>query len=202
MLYVLSKHKKLIVVWGVIFALLTGLVSIFLPTYFSAESGVLIISRDRVGLDPFTESKLAERIGENLAQIIGTEDFFNKVMETTGNTFDKSRWQNLEPREQRKRWHRDVQAEVVYGTNLIKLTVYSVSKKDAFDLAMAVSQTLVGRGWEYVGGEVNLKVVNSPLVSRWQARPNLVTAAGGGLVVGMALASLWLLRYRRYQLGT
>jgi capsular polysaccharide biosynthesis protein len=187
--------------WGVVFALLAGIVSVLIPGYYKAESDVIIISRNQVGLDPFTESKIAEQIGGNLAQVVGTEDFYTKVMQAPGTTFDKTRWTNLTSRDLRKFWARDVTAQVVYGTNLLKIMVYSTSKDDTQKLANAVTDTLVGRGLEYVGGGVNLKVVNTPLVSRFQARPNIFVTTAGGFVAGVVLAGLWLVRYKRHLLG-
>ena len=80
MFNLIQKHLKLIISWGVVFALLSLLVSVFFPPYYSAATQVLIISRDRYGVDPYTQSKAAERIGENLAQVMQTTDFISKVM--------------------------------------------------------------------------------------------------------------------------
>ncbi len=170
MWHLVKKHLKLIIFWGVALALLSGLVSLFFPRQYSAISQVLIISRDRSGVDPYTQVKSAERIGENLAQIMQTTDFYNKVMESPAASFDRQKWQNLTDRQRRKQWVKNVQGAMVYGTSLLQTTVYSYTPDDALALAGAVNGVLTSRGWEYVGGDIAIKAVNDPLVSRLPAR--------------------------------
>ncbi len=200
MLGLLLKHSKLIIIWGIIFAALALGVSLVFPRFYSAESQVLIISRDKSGLDPFTQTKLAEQVGENLTQVLQTEDFFTKVIEQGGTNFDRTRWTNREPRVVRKQWHRDVGAEMVYGTSLLRLTAYGPTPVEATNLSTAITQTLVSHAWEYMGGDLSLKIVNTPLASRWPTRPNFLLNVVGGFVVGAVLVSVWLVRYKRHAL--
>lgn len=196
--HVLLKNSRLIFIWGMIFALLAGGVSLLFPKQYSAESQVLVISRDRSGVDPYTQVKSAERIGENMAQVMGTTDFYGKVMELTSVPFNKEYWQGLADRDQRKQWKKDVQASVVYGTGLLNITVYGNTSDEAKNFSDAVTQTLVARGWEYIGGDVALKTVNNPLVSRWPARPNIILNVGIGFAAGVLLAALWVVRYKKH----
>ena len=199
MFQLIIKSYKIVLLWGVVLGAVVGGISLIVPHFYSAETQILVISRDRSGLDPFTETKLAERVGENLSQIIQTEDFFHKVTET-GQSVDRSRWGNLATGQERQRWRDDIQGEMVYGTNLLKLRVYAKEPEGARALAAAVTETLIARGWEYVGSNVSLKVVNSPLVSRWPARPNPLVNAAGGLALGAGLAVVWVIRYKRQSL--
>lgn len=201
MFNLLQKHLKFIISWGVVFALLSLLVSIFFPPYYSATTQVLIISRDRSGVDPYTQVKSAERIGENLAQVMKTTDFFNKVMSSGTTTFDKTRWQGLTDRKLRKQWQRDVEGTMAYGSSLLNIKTYSRTSDDAKALAAAVTETVSSRGWEYAGGDVAIKIVNDPLVSRFPARPNYIMNAGIGLVLGLLLSSWWVLRYKKHLFG-
>ncbi len=200
MSHLLLKHAKLILVWGLIFSLISGGISFLISIQYSAASQVLIISRDRTGVDPYTQAKSSERISENLAQIIKTVDFYKKVMESTSYTFDKNNWQNLTDRKQRKKWQKDIQATVVYGTGLMNIVGYSNSKTDAVNLSNAVAQTLASVGWEYVGGNISLKVVSSPLASRLPARPNFILNTIIGFVVGVLFSSFWVIRYKKHHL--
>src|SRR3989339_1530008 len=112
----LLKHIKLVVVWAIFFSILAGGISFLLPKKYSADSQVLIISRDRTGVDPYTQAKSTERIGENLAQVMKTGDFYKKVMDSTSYSFDRAKWTKLDDRAQRKKWNKDVLSSVVYGT--------------------------------------------------------------------------------------
>lgn len=197
MLSVIARHLKLLAVWGLVVAVIAAGVSLLFPLEYSAVSRVLIISRDRNGVDPYTQSKAAERIGENLSAVMQTSDFFGKVMESAV-PFDKARWKKLTERAARKKWQKDVRPESVYGTSLLKITVYGPTRDEAVNLSLAVTQTAAGRGWEYVGGEVVLKQVDNPLVSRLPTRPNIVVNVVAGFFIGVFLAGLWLVRYKRH----
>ena len=200
MFEILSRHAKLIFVWGVLVAIISVAISLLFPWQYSATSQVLIISRDRSGIDPYTQSKAAERIGENLAQVMKTGDFMNKVLQSTSATFDKTRWTDLTLRKQRKQWQQDVIAEMVYGSSQMRVTVYS-TKNDVMPLAAAVTEALVSRGWEYVGGDVALKTVDAPIASRWITRPNIMLNGFLGFVVGVILSSVWVVKYKRHLFG-
>ena len=200
MFHLLEKHAKLIFAWGFIFAVLSAGISFFFPKQYLATSQVLIISRDRAGVEPYTQARSAERIGANLAQVMKTTDFYNKVMSSNAYSFDRSKWQNLSDREQRKKWVKDVQANMVYGASLMSINAYSYSQAEAVNLANAITQTLAAQGWEYLGGDVAIKVVSNPLASRWIGRPNFLINAVVGLLVGILISGLWVLRYKQRHL--
>jgi len=200
MFAMLLRHSKLIFVWGVLIAVLSAAISLLFPWQYSAQSQVLIISRDRSGVDPYTQSKAAERIGENLAEVMKTGDFMNKVLQTPGATFNKDYWYNLTDRKQRKQWSKDVVGEMMYGTSLMKITVYG-SKDDVLPLATAVTETVTTHGWEYVGGDVAIKTVNTPIVSTWIAKPNILLNSLIGFLAGVVLSCVWVIKYKRHLFG-
>lgn len=197
MLSVIARHLKLLSVWGLVVAVIAIGISLLFPLQYSAVSQVLIISRNQNGVDPYTQSKAAERIGENLSEVMQTSDFFGKVLESAV-SFDKDSWKKLTERDARKKWQKDVKPESVYGTSLLKITVYGPTQGEAVNLSNAVSQTVASRGWEYVGGDVVLKQVDNPLVSRFPARPNIIVNAIAGFFIGAFLAGLWLVWYKKH----
>jgi len=200
MFVMLFRHTKLILVWGVLIAILSAAVSLLFPWQYSAQSQVLIISRDRSGVDPYTQSKAAERIGENLAQVMQTDDFRGKVLVSPLAVFDKTRWSDLNSIKQKKQWEKDIVGQMVYGTSLMNITVYS-TRQDVLVLAKAVTETLTTHGWEYVGGDVAIKTVNQPIVSQWIARPNILLNGLVGFLAGVLLSSIWVVKYRRHLFG-
>src|SRR3989339_1783091 len=135
MLHILQKNLKLILSWGVVFALISIIICLILPWQYSANTQVLFISSDRTGVDPYTQSKSAERIGENISQVMKTTDFYQKVIKNTSFTLNKDVWNNLSERAQRKKWNKDVVASMAYGTSLMNISVYSKDKKEAVNLA-------------------------------------------------------------------
>lgn len=201
MFRLLSKHAKLITTWSLVLAFLSVGLSMFFPKQYSATSQVLIISRDKTGVDPYTQARSAERIGVNLAQIMKTTDFFNKTLNSTAFPFDKEQWKKLSDRAQRKKWAKDVQATMIYGTGLMRIKVYANSKEEAVNLSGAVTQTVSAQGWEYLGGDVAIKTVSTPLVAKWPARPNLPVNFVVGLLVGFFISSLWVVRRKKHIFG-
>lgn len=197
---ILSRNSKLIFTWGILVAVLSAGISLLFPWKYSAQSQVLIISRDRSGVDPYTQSKSAERIGDNLTQVMQTADFMQKVLDIPNATFDKSRWQELSDRKARKQWQNDVVGEMQYGSSIMKITVYS-SKDDVVSLAKTVTDAVVTHGWEYVGGDVALKTVSAPLISRFIAKPNIILNALLGFLAGSVLSAAWVIKYQRHLFG-
>ncbi len=200
MFHVLAKHAKLILTWGIVLALLSAGLSLFFPKQYLASSEVLIISRDKTGVDPYTQSRAAERIGANLAQVMKTTDFYNKVMASNAFSFDREAWKNLTDRQQRKKWAKDVQANMVYGTSLMSINVYSYSQDEAANFSNAITQTLAAQGWEYLGGDVAIKAVSNPLISQWFARPNILINSAVGLLIGILISGFWVLKYKQRHL--
>ena len=196
----LEKHAKLIFTWGLVFAVLSATASLFFPKQYLATSQVLIISRDRAGVDPYTQARSAERIGVNLTQVMKTTDFYNKVMSSNAFPFDRDQWKNLTDREQRKKWTKDVQANMVYGASLMNINVYSYSQAEAVNLSNAITQTLAAQGWEYLGGDVAIKAISNPLASRWIGRPNFFMNSIIGFLVGILISGLWVLKYKQHRL--
>ena len=182
------------VVVGIILAGLSGVVSALLPLEYRAEADVLVISKSRYGVDPYTIVKSAERVGENLAEIMKTDDFFEKVLANNTVEIDTSKFENVPDRVRRRRWRQSVQGEVVYGTSVLKIRTYHTDPGSASALAAATANTLASRGWEYVGGDVDIRVVNNPAVSRYPVRPNVLLNILGGFVVGVILMGLLILR--------
>lgn len=200
MFTVLRKHFALLIVWGVLISILAGSASFLFPLQYSATSQVLIISRDRSGVDPYTQAKSAERIGENLAEVIKTTDFYRKVMDSTDINIDRSYWINVSERKQRKRWQKDVRPEVVYGTSLLRLTAYAKTPEEVKNFCNIIVKTLTTQAGEYIGSDVVLKQVDDPLVSLFPSRPNLIANTLAGFVTGVMLSALWILKYRRHTL--
>lgn len=189
-IHLLIKRSKLIIAVGFVFAVVFLLVSFLFPLEYKANSQVLIISRSRTGVDPYTVIKSAERVGENIAQVMKTGDFFDKVFAEPENGVDKNYFDKLEERKKRRLWQKSVEASVVYGTGVLDINIFHPKQDQALALAKAVGNTLVSRGWEYVGADVSIRVVNQPIATNWPVRPNLVLNSILGFLTGALIMSL------------
>ena len=78
---------------------------------------------------------------------------------------------------------------VLSGTSLLSVTAFDTDQKQAEVLAGAVAFVLQTRGAEYTGADVEIKVVDTPVLSRFPVRPNYVlNLIFGALVFGLIAA--------------
>ncbi len=187
------KWKKIISI-SVLFAFIGFTLSFSFPLQYRADAQVLIISQTRQGVDPFTVARSAERIGQNLVEVMGTGDFFNKVKINSGQKVDWSFLDGLTEREKRKLWKKTVAPSVSYGTGVLNISTYHTDPVQAVALASAVSDALIKKGWEYVGGDVNIKLVNHPVATPWPVRPNIALNTLLGFILGFFISSVSILR--------
>lgn len=190
---VFIRKWKTLFVWGLLSTMLFTLLSLLFPLEYRADAGVYIISKSRYGVDPYTVVKSAEQVGQNIVQVIKTQDFFDKVMARSGATLDKSQFENVSDRVRMKRWEKVVDGSVVFGTGVLNISSYSTDPAQAKLLSSAIVSTLVEQGYEYVGGDVTIKLVNKPIVTRFPARPNLPVNATLGFMFGVVFASVVVL---------
>ncbi len=194
----LSKQWKTIFLWGILSALIVSSLSLLFPLEYRADAAVYIISKSRYGVDPYTVVKSAEQVGQNITQVMKTQDFFDKVMTLVPASFDKSQFQNVTDRVRTKRWQKAVDGSVIFGTGVLNVSAYHRDPAQANILATALVDTLVQKGYEYVGGDVTIKQVNKAIVSRFPVRPNVVLNAFLGFVLGLFVSSILLFKKTRF----
>ena len=194
-IHILKRRYRLLIAGGLIGAALSFLPLLVMPLEYRADAEVFIITKTRYGVDPYTVVKSAERVAENIAAVMKTGDFFQKVMAETAYDFDRARFQNVSELTKRRRWQKAVQTDVTYGTGGLTISAYDKNPDKALALAGAAASAISRTGWEYVGGDVTIKLVNEPIVTRWPARPNALLNALLGLVAGIiAMAAVVMSR--------
>lgn len=168
------------------------------PLNYSAEIRFLVIQKSILGLDPYTAIKSSERVAMNLSEIVFTTSFFNKVMESDYNIDDTYFSQDEQKR--RKQWSRALGTNVEGGTGLLTVTVYHADRNQCLEISQAVSSVLASQAKEYVGGDVQIKLVDDPLVSRYPVKPNIPMNAFFGFVLGLVLGFIYVVwRHRPTQ---
>ncbi|MBT4153944.1 MAG: hypothetical protein HOE53_04830 [Candidatus Magasanikbacteria bacterium] len=195
--YLLSHFWKRIVLGGIFLALFASALSFVFPLEYRADAQMLVVSRTRYGVDPYTAVKSAERVGENIARIVGTDIFFAQVLSQPGFQLDTNRFVGTTERIRRNRWERTIDASVSFGTGVLNISAYHTDPSQAKAYASAVMETLVERGWEYVGGDVNLKIVNQPVVTALPVRPNILFNALGGFALGVLISGAFVLTRKK-----
>lgn len=187
---VLGRSTRRLVLGGFMGIFLALALSFISPVQYRADAQVYIIARSRFGVDPYTVAKSAERIGDNLSQVVKTSDFYDKVMANSNFQLDRDYFENVSERTKRKHWEKTVDASIVFGTGVMNVSAYHAEPAQAKAYASAIIDTLVTKGTEYVGEDVEMKVVNQPVVTNLPVRPNFLVNSVVGFVLGVMLMSM------------
>ncbi len=190
----LLKRSSFLVSTGVVVAIVAVVVSLFFPLKYSATASVLLIPRQGFGVDPYTVIKSAERVGENLAQVIETSTFLDLVLAHDARINQRDFPSKEEKR--RRYWRRTIAPQVSSGTGILHITAFHSDPQQAVLISEAVVQSLVEGGVEYVGPQISYKIVDTAIASRFPVKPNLIANAIVGFLFGIILAALKVLFVR------
>jgi capsular polysaccharide biosynthesis protein len=181
---IIWKTVGRILVIGLAAAVAGAGISLLFPLKFSSTMRLLIIQKQLSAADPYTAIKASERISDNLGQIIYTTSFFDKVTDDKYK-IDKSIFSDDEIK-RRRQWSDMISYSVVRGTGMLEVSVYHTVPAQAELISNAVANVLISEGWTYVGGgDLQVKLVDEPLRSRWPVKPNVPINAFTGLVLGL-----------------
>lgn len=195
---VLSKLRRffvqtwLVYVLAIIFGMSTVVfLAVFKTPEYSAEVDLLIVQQYTIN-DPFTATKSATAVRDNLADIIHTTSFYNQVRES--GRIELSALEALPEEEKREQWEKIVETESSASSPSLKIVGYDESQSQAEAIASGVAQTLVEHGKEYHSSPdtITLRVIDDPIVSNYPTRPNLLrngiaTAMLGAMIGGLIL---------------
>jgi capsular polysaccharide biosynthesis protein len=165
---------------GLVLALV---ISFIQPLKYSSTVRLLVLQDVGSSVDAYTASRSEERIAENLSTIVYTTTFFDEVM-TSGFSIDGQYFPTQDAK-RRREWSHTVDATVARGSGLLTITAYHRDVVQAEQLARAVSYVLTQKVGEYTSGDnVQVKLIDAPLNSRWPVRPNIPANAVSGFVLG------------------
>lgn len=180
-----------ILLCGVVGMALAVLLSFVRPLEYSSTTRILITQELGV-VDAYTASRSAERIADDLASVVYTSTFFDKVM-ASGYNIDPTYFSDDEIT-RRREWEDAVSPSVSRSSGLLSITAYHPDVTQAEELAQAVAYILTTQGWTYTsGGNITVQVVDEPLNSRYPVRPNLLVNGFSGLVLGLLGGAGYLL---------
>jgi len=112
-------------------AIAVGL-SFIQPLEYGTTVRFLVIQKSVLGLDPYTAVKSSERVANNLAEIMYTTSFFNKVLES-GYGIDQSYFKDDEEK-RREQWADMLGTSVEGGTGLLTIEVYHPDRGQSLEL--------------------------------------------------------------------
>lgn len=177
---------------GIILTIIALLFSLaVVPMRYSADARILIAPRAIPGVDPYTSTKAAERIAQNLGQVVGSSQFFKRVISLSANNIDLTYFPTDELK-RRKLWSRTVEASVVYNTGILHIRAFHPERDQAVKIAQSVTQLLATSGNDFAITSSDFRVMDAPVASRYPTKPNfavigLVSFLGGALVTAIFL---------------
>ncbi|HTK59828.1 MAG TPA: Wzz/FepE/Etk N-terminal domain-containing protein, partial [Candidatus Baltobacteraceae bacterium] len=136
----LERHWRTIAVSAALVMVAAAALSFVRPLEYSSTMRLLIIQKAGVNLDPYTAIRSAERIADNLSQVIYTSVFYDKVT-AAGFDIDRSYFDPVESR-RRQQWSDMVSTQVTHETGFLQITVYHKDKEQASEIARAIAFVL------------------------------------------------------------
>jgi len=189
---IIAHGWKRVLAYGLIALVLVGGLSFIEPLKYSSSIRLLIIQPSALGYDPYTAIRAAESVGDNLAQVVFTTDFYNRVISSKFN-IDASYFPDNDAK-RRKLWSNTVGITVERGTGLLNISVYHPDPDQATQIARAIAFVMTTEGTNYVGGTaLQIRLVDDPLVSRFPVKPNILANAFTGFVLGAFFGVLYVI---------
>ena len=200
----LFRRWHTIVLFGLLGLVLALIVSFVQPLKYSSTIRLLILQDLGPSVDAYTASRSEERVAGDLSTIIYTSTFFDQVMASAFkiNTTDFPK----DDINRRRAWAQTVDATVSHGTGLLTVTAYNQDPAQAQQLVQAIAFVLTQNVKQYTsGGNVDMKLVDAPLNSRWPVKPNIIVNVVSGFFLGCLVGIIYLLLLfqkirRRHQL--
>ena len=193
--FMFKRRWAFITMVTLLVVLLSLVFTLLQPFRYESSVKILIIQKSTLGFDAYSASKSAERIGQNLSQVIYSSSFLSKVL-NAGYEIDKSYFPADEEKK-RDEWSRLVAADVGAGTTILNISVYHPNREQSTIIATAITAVLQQNAGEYIGyPDVELKIVDEPLTSNYPVKPNVILNLVLGFVAGFFLAiSILLVTY-------
>ncbi|MBI4714190.1 hypothetical protein HY771_03335 [Candidatus Uhrbacteria bacterium] len=169
----LTNAWQTIIMFGLLGLVLSLVISFVQPLRYASTARLLILQNIGTQVDAYTASRSEERIAENLSTIIYTSTFFDQVMKS-GFDIDEDVFP-LDDVKRRHAWSKTVSATVSRGSGLLTISAYHQDIKQAEQIVRAVAFVLTNRVSEFTsGGNVQVRLIDAPLNSRWPVKPNIL----------------------------
>jgi len=186
-LNLIKSNWQAIAITTAVLVLLTIIISLIQPFEYRARTGFLIVQNQTQGLDAYAAAKASERLATNLANIIKTDSFYQKVLSTGLNNIELPEKESA----RRKAWEKMVNTQIAQESSIMTVDVFYKDKLKAEKVSKAIALVLVNDSAEYHGGgsSVIIKMVNTPLVSNYPVRPNIIFNVFSALMIGLIFSS-------------
>lgn len=189
---IVSRDWRKLIVVGLIVVLLGLALTFVQPFLYRAAVSVYVVQKSSFSIDAYSASKSEERIANKLAQIIYSSTFMEQVM-ASGFRVDKDYLPSDEYK-RRQKWAKMIEAVAPAGLSKLEIKVYHQEPEQALQFASAIAYILTSQKKEFIGIEdVDLKLLDSALVSKYPVRPNVFLNLLLSVFVGLVVGAGWVI---------
>lgn len=192
-LEIIKRDWRKVLIVTLIIVLISLVFSLVQPFLYRSTVSILVLQKSSFSIDAYSASKSEERIANKLAQVVYSSSFLKEVL-NSGFYIEKEYFPEDELK-RRQKWAETVEAEVPVGLSKLTFSIYHTDPNQALQISQAIAYTLTEKKREYIGIEdVDLKILDTPLVSKYPVRPNIllniVLGAAFGFILGLAYVVL------------
>ncbi|MBI4811870.1 hypothetical protein HY798_00235 [Candidatus Falkowbacteria bacterium] len=199
---VINRKKATILLLVILFVMAGVVFTAVQPFKYGAKSKLLVVQSYADVVDPYVASKSNEYLSNVLANVVASDSFFNEVINSGYHV--NADYFPARPDKRLKEWTKTADARAVSDTGMIVVNVYHKDKYQAGQIAEAVNYILKTKNSLYHGGgdKVSVKVIDSPVISNWPVKPNIVLnlALATALGIIFSLCYVYLLPEKKYDL--
>ncbi|MFH1367318.1 MAG: Wzz/FepE/Etk N-terminal domain-containing protein [Patescibacteria group bacterium] len=188
----LINQKKWLILWLTILgAVLAFDLAVIQKPKYEASSRILVVQKQAEGQDIYTISKSAQYLTGILKEVVYSDSFFDKVI-LLAPDIGKSGFSD-KIKERRKEWEKSVKVSIVRDLGEMKIKVYSSNKDQSEQIDRTITEVLEKEHGFYHGGgdNVQIKVLDYPLVSDQPVSTNLWLATILGGLIGLSAGVFW-----------
>jgi len=177
------------------FFVLSLLLTVIQPLKYSSELRLLVVqSADSSVSDPYAITRANEYLSEVFSKVSYSTSFFNRV-QSAGFGIDGAYF-GATPRKISQTWNKTIEVKKDGTSGIIVVTAYHPDRDQAQRIARAAGQVLITQNGAYHGwgDKVSVKLLDDPITSHWQVKPNIIFNLLAALFLGLlfALAFVYL----------
>jgi capsular polysaccharide biosynthesis protein len=184
---IFKANYKFFIILPLVTLAVALLISVVQTPRYESQTALLVVQKQTATADAYTAAKASEKLGSNLAKVIYTTSFLDKVASQPD--VDLS-FLPADEQKRREAWKNAVTASIEPETSILKISAYAPNRDIATNLARAIAYTLANDSAEYYGGSdnISIQVVNTAITSKYPVKPNYLLNMLAGILVGLMAA--------------
>jgi len=167
-------------------------VTLIQPLLYRANVSILVLQRSSYSIDAYSAAKSEERTASKLSQVVYSSSFLTRVL-MAGFAVNSNYFPSDE-RQRRMLWNKTIETDVPSGFSRLDISIYHPDPDQALIIAESVAQVLTAQKGDYISiNDVDLKVLDTPLVTKYPVRPNIFLNIGIALLLGLLLGIVYII---------